>query len=80
MRRNATKVAAAVLTLAVTMTSVNIPTTAAAAKKVKLTPAKKTLTVFPTVSLDDKLPFLRRFDTHKNQTYFAYNASFELLF
>lgn len=51
MRRNATKVAAAVLTLAVTMTSVNIPTTAAAAKKVKLTPAKKTLTVGKTVTL-----------------------------
>lgn len=51
MRRNATKVAAAVLTLAVTMTSINIPTTAAAAKKVKLTPAKKTLKVGETVTL-----------------------------
>ena len=52
MRRNATKVAAAVLTLAVTMTSVNIPTTAAAAtKKVKLNTTKKTLTVGKTLKL-----------------------------
>ena len=52
MRRNATKVAAAVLTLAVTMTSVNIPTTAAAAtKKVKLNKTKKTLTVGKTLKL-----------------------------
>ena len=33
MRRNATKVAAVVMSLAVTMTSVNLPTTAAAATK-----------------------------------------------
>lgn len=35
MRRNATRVAAAVLTLAVTMTSVNLPISAAAAKKTR---------------------------------------------
>lgn len=52
MRRNATKVAAAVLSLAVTMTSVNIPTTAAAAtKKVKLNKTKATLTVGKTMTL-----------------------------
>ena len=43
MRRNATKIAAAVLSLAVTMTSVSIPTDAAAAtKKVKINKTKAT--------------------------------------
>jgi len=52
MRRNATKVAAAVLSLAVTMTSVNIPTSAAAAtKKVKLNKTKATLTVGKSITL-----------------------------
>jgi len=52
MRRNATKVAAAVLSLAVTMTSVNIPTSAAAAtKKVKLNKTKATLTVGKSTTL-----------------------------
>lgn len=52
MRRNATKVAAAVLSLAVTMTSVNIPTSAAAAtKKVKLNKKKATLTVGKSTTL-----------------------------
>lgn len=52
MRRNATKVAAAVLSLAVTMTSVNLPTTAAAAtKKVKLNKTKATLRVGKTTTL-----------------------------
>lgn len=52
MRRNATKVAAAVLSLAVTMTSVNLPTTAAAAtKKVKLNKTKATLTVGKSTTL-----------------------------
>lgn len=52
MRRNATKVAAVVMSLAVTMTSVNLPTTAAAAtKKVKLKVGKKTLTVGQTTTL-----------------------------
>ena len=52
MRRNATKVAAVVMSLAVTMTSVNLPTTAAAAtKKVKLNKTKATLTVGKTTTL-----------------------------
>ena len=52
MRRNATKVAAAVLSLAVTMTSVNIPTSAAAAtKKVKLNKTKATLKVGKSTTL-----------------------------
>ena len=52
MRRNATKVAAAVLSLAVTMTSINLPTTAAAAtKKVKLNKTKATLRVGKTTTL-----------------------------
>ncbi len=52
MRRNATKVAAVVMSLAVTMTSINLPTTAAAAtKKVQLKVGKKTLTVGQTTTL-----------------------------
>lgn len=51
MRRNATKVAAAVLSLAVTMTSISLPTTAAAAKKVKLNKTKATLRVGKTTTL-----------------------------
>ena len=52
MRRNATKIAAAVLSLAVTMTSVSIPTDAAAAtKKVKINKTKATIKVGKSVTL-----------------------------
>lgn len=45
MRKNATKIAAMMLSLALTVTSVNIPTTSSAAAKVKLNSTKATLYV-----------------------------------
>ena len=45
MRKNATKIAAMMLSLALTVTSVNIPTTSSAAAKVKLSSTKATLYV-----------------------------------
>lgn len=45
MRKNATKIAAMMLSLALTVTSVNIPTTSSAATKVKLNKTKATLYV-----------------------------------
>lgn len=45
MRKNATKIAAMMLSLALTVTSVNIPTTSSAAAKVKLSASKATLYV-----------------------------------
>lgn len=45
MRKNATKIAAMMLSLALTVTSVNVPTTSSAATKVKLNKTKATLYV-----------------------------------
>lgn len=45
MRKNATKIAAMMLSLALTVTSVNVPTTSSAAAKVKLNKTKATLYV-----------------------------------
>ena len=56
MRKNATKLAAIMLTLALTVTSVNVPTTASAAsKKVKLSSTKKTLYVGKSTTLTLKV-------------------------